>query len=55
MPHGPNYGERLYQRGMKKKEQKEAVIRMARSEQLRNELDNLTFQPRTNFNRNERY
>ena len=31
-PIGPNHGERLYQKGMRKKEQREAVLREARSE-----------------------
>ena len=43
-----NAGERLYYRGMKKREEKEGVLREARSELVRLELDNLTFTPQTN-------
>ena len=48
MPAGTNYGERLYRRGLKKREEKENMLRQARSEQLRAEIDNYTFQPETN-------
>ena len=51
MPPGTNYGERLYRRGLKKREEKENLLRQARSEQLRAELDQYTFQPETNNRR----
>jgi hypothetical protein len=43
-----NYGERLYQRGVKKREEREIMLRNARSEQLRQEVENLNFEPQTN-------
>lgn len=39
IPSGPNYGEKLYQRGIKHREEREIILREARSEQLRNEID----------------
>jgi len=39
----PNYGERLYRRGLKKREERENVLRNARSEQMRAEIDEFTF------------
>jgi hypothetical protein len=45
---GPNYGERLYNRGVKKREELEMRIRNARSEQLRREIEGITFEPHTN-------
>jgi hypothetical protein len=45
VPAGPNYGERLYNRGVKKREELELRIRNARSEQLRKEMEGLTFEP----------
>ena len=44
---GTNYGERLYQRGIKKREEKEMLIRQARSEQHRQEVE-YSFKPETN-------
>jgi len=43
-----NYGERLYQRGIKKREEREVMLRNARSEQLRQEVEDLNFEPQTN-------
>ena len=45
---GTNYGESLYRRGLKKQEERENRLRNARSEQLRREIDGLTFHPSTN-------
>lgn len=45
---GINYGERLYHRGVKKREELEIRIRNAKSEQLRKEVEGLTFEPKTN-------
>lgn len=45
---GANYGERLYYRGVKKREELEIRIRNAKSEQLRREIEGLTFEPKTN-------
>ena len=47
-----NYGERLYHRGLKRREDREVRLRNARSEQLRAEIDGLTFQPQTNVAKN---
>lgn len=47
-PTGINYGERLYHRGMKKREELEIRIRNAKSEQQRKEIEGLTFEPKTN-------
>ena len=43
-----NYGERLYQRGVKKREEKEMIVRQARSEQHRKEIEQFSFRPETN-------
>jgi hypothetical protein len=43
-----NYGERLYQKGIKRKEEFERHVRAARSEQERAALDDLSFQPKIN-------
>ena len=48
---GTNYGESLYRRGLKKQEERENRLRNARSEQLRREIDGLTFHPSTNQNK----
>lgn len=50
-PQGTNYGESLYRRGLKKKEEREIKLRNARSEQHRAEIDGYTFMPKTNNNR----
>ena len=42
-PAGTNFGERLYRRGLKKREELENRLRNARSEQLRAETDGFTF------------
>ena len=43
-----NYGELLYQRGMRRKEEKRKIVQMAKSEQDDQELDGYTFKPKIN-------
>ena len=43
-----NYGEMLYQRGMRRKEEIKKLIKRARSEHDKQELEELTFQPKIN-------
>lgn len=45
---GANYGERLYRRGLKKREELEQRLRNARSEQMRAEVEPYTFHPSIN-------
>ena len=45
-----NYGERLYNRGVQQREEKEMMIRQVQSEKLRDEVEGLTFQPQINKN-----
>ena len=43
-----NYGELLYERGMRRKEEIKRLIKRARSEHDKAELEELTFQPKIN-------
>ena len=53
IPHsGSNYGELLYKRGIKQKEELEMNLREARSELLRQEVDQVTFHPKINSRTN---
>jgi hypothetical protein len=45
---GINYGEFLYQRGMRRNKEKEIMYQRARSEQDRSEVEGITFQPHIN-------
>jgi len=42
---GANYGEMLYERGMRRKEEMRRLIHRAKSEQDRLEIEGLSFKP----------
>ena len=43
-----NYGEQLYKRGMKNKEERQRMVQRARSERDQLEMDEYTFKPEIN-------
>lgn len=43
-----NFGERLYQRGMRRKEEMQKLVQRAKSEQDRKEVANYSFKPQIN-------
>lgn len=45
---GVNYGERLYQRGVKKREEKQLQAEQERQSRERKELESATFKPQIN-------